>query len=171
MLSALIGIVFLCLCVQAAVKDVLTLTIPNWMNAGLALLFIPAAFAAGIGWSTAGEHLLVGLAAFVVSFGLFSFRVFGGGDAKMIPAVLLWIGPSGFVTFLFGMALVGGLFGFVLLAGRRAVPVDIAPGFAREILHPENGMPYGVAIAAGVFLAAGKSPLLIEVLQRFNPGG
>ena len=168
MLSMIFAIAFFCLCIQAGIKDTLTFKIPNWMNATFVILFVPAAFAASIGWQAAGIHLLVGMAALVISFGLFSFNLFGGGDAKMIPGVLLWIGPAGVMHFLFGMVLVGGLLGLVLLIVRKAVPAEVAPGFAQKILSQKKDIPYGVAIAAGAFLAAPKSPLLVEFIKQLS---
>lgn len=168
MLASIFAVIFFCLCIQAGIKDTLTLKIPNWMNLSFLLLFIPAAFASQIGWVTAGAHILVGMVALIISFGLFSFNIFGGGDAKMIPGVLLWVGPDGALAFLFGMALAGGALSIVILMARKTVPAEAAPGFAQKILQKDNGIPYGVAIAAGGFMAAGQSPLLIELIQQLS---
>lgn len=168
MLSVFFALAFFCLCAQAALKDTMTLTIPNWMNATLIVLFVPAAFAASIGWQAGGAHLLVGLIALVIAFGLFAFNIFGGGDAKMIPGVLLWIGPAGVLHFIFGMVVAGGLLGLIILMARKAIPAGIAPGFAQKVLSSENGIPYGVAIAMGAFIAAPKSPLLIQLINQVN---
>jgi len=168
MLLMIFAVAFFCLCIQAAVTDTLTFKIPNWMNLAFLILFVPAAFASNLGWQAAGVHVLVGLAALVISFGLFSFNIFGGGDAKMIPGVLLWIGPAGVMHFLMGMALAGGALTIVLLSARRMVPVEYAPGFAQKILGEKKDIPYGVAIAAGAFMAAGQSPLLISFLKQVS---
>jgi len=171
MISAILGAAFFVLCLQAAVKDTLSLKITNGLNLTIVLLFIPAAFAAQIGWAAAGAHLLAGLIAFVVSYLFFSFRLLGGGDAKMIPAVILWIGPAGWIYFVFGMALSGGALAVTVLLARRAVPVELAPGFAEKIMSKENGIPYGVAIAIGAFYAAPHSELLNAFLTRFSVFG
>jgi len=168
MLSTVFALIFFCLCLYAAFKDTISFTIPNWLNISFFILFVPAAFAASLGWQIAGLHLMVGAIALVVSFGLFAFRVFGGGDAKMIPGVLLWVGPAGALHFIFGMAIVGGLLSVIILSVRRVYPVEVAPNFARKILTPENGIPYGVAIAFGGFMAAGQSPLLISFVNLLN---
>jgi len=168
MLTTLFAIAFFCLCIQAALTDTLTFKIPNWMNLSFLILFVPAAFAASIGWETAGAHILVAATALIISFGLFSFNIFGGGDAKMIPGVLLWIGPSGVMHFLFGMAISGGILTVVLLTARRGVPVEYAPGFAQKMLGQTDDIPYGVAIAVGAYVAAAQSPLLIAFLKQFS---
>ena len=168
MISAAFALIFFCLCLFAAFKDTLTLLIPNWLNLSIVILFVPAAFASQIGWQLMGAHLIAGAIAFVVSFGLFAFRIFGGGDSKMIPGVVLWVGPAGAMHFVFGMAMMGGLLSIIVFFMRRMVPAEVAPGFAQSLLNQENGVPYGVAIAAGGFYAAGQSPLLIGLVNLLN---
>ena len=167
MLSILSGL-FLALCVFAAMHDVNRLTIPNWLNLCLAGLFIPAAFVSGVPMEILGGHLLAALCAFVVAFGLFAFNIFGGGDAKMIPAVMLWIGPSQALTFLAAMAIYGGFFALLILLVRRTLPVEVLPGAVRAPFQENAGVPYGVAITAGVFAAGGGSPFLTGILNQIS---
>ena len=160
MIPALFASVFIVLCLYAAVKDVETLTISNGLNAIIAFLFIPAVIITAPGWDVAGAHLLAGLAAFAISVLLFSLGVFGGGDAKMIPGVMLWLGPAAAIPFMTAMAVLGGLLALTVILVRRFVPAHVAPAFARETLLPGNGVPYGVAIAGGAIYAMPFSPLL-----------
>ncbi|WP_018148288.1 A24 family peptidase [Henriciella marina] len=160
MIPAIFASVFLVLCVYAAVRDIETLTISNGLNAIIAFLFIPAVIITAPGWDVAGAHLLAGIAAFAVSILLFGFGVFGGGDAKMIPGVMLWLGPSATMPFLTAMAVIGGALALTVILARRLVPADAAPGFARETMQAGNGVPYGVAIAGGAVYAIPFSPLL-----------
>ncbi|HPE47670.1 MAG TPA: prepilin peptidase [Hyphomonas sp.] len=168
MILALLGCVFLALCVFAALHDIHSLKIPNWLNLTLAGLFIPAAALSGLPLELVGAHLLVGAAAFLVAFGLFAFNIFGGGDAKMIPAVMLWVGPAAWLEFVMGMALAGGVLALIVLLVRKTVPAVLLPGAIRAPFEDEAGVPYGVAIAAGVFLAAPQSPILSQVLSQFG---
>ena len=92
MILSLFAVSFFGLCIYAALIDIETLTIPNWLNGWLAFLFIPAAILAAPGWEVVGWHLLVGAIAFVASVALFFLGVYGGGDAKFVPGVLLWVG-------------------------------------------------------------------------------
>ncbi|MFN7057229.1 MAG: pilus assembly protein CpaA, partial [Hyphomonas sp.] len=85
--------------------------------------------------------------------------------AKMIPAVILWMGPMAAFPFVFWMALTGGLFTLVILMVRRSMPAAIIPGFIRAPFEPEAGVPYGVAIAAGAFLAGPGSPMLASLFE------
>ena len=166
MILSILGGLFLALCVFAALHDINRLTIPNWLNLSLAGLFIPAAALSGMPMEILGGHILVGLVAFVIAFGLFAFRIFGGGDAKMIPAVMLWVGPSASIEFLFGMALVGGLCAVVILLVRNMVPAAVLPGPIRAPFEDKAGVPYAVAITAGVFMAGPSSPFLTQTLSQ-----
>ena len=166
--SLVFALIFFCLCVYAGVKDTISFTIPNWLNLALVIAFVPAAFASQIGWYTAGTHILAGAIALIAAFGLFAVRMFGGGDAKMIPGIVLWVGPSGALYFVLGMAFIGGVLSIIVLAARQLFPAAAAPGFARKILDEKNGIPYGVAIAAGAMFAAEQSPLLIDFVNMVN---
>lgn len=165
MILSLFISVFFGLCLFAAIRDVETLTIPNWLNAWLAFLFIPACILAAPGWDVANAHLMTGAVAFVISIVLFMTGVFGGGDAKMIPGVMLWVGPHGTIDFVYGMAIAGGALAILVILARRVVPAHAAPGFAYQTLQTGKGVPYGVAIAAGAFMAAPQSEILTRILS------
>ena len=165
MISVLFGFAFIALCVYAALRDIETLTITNGINAAIAFLFIPAIIIAAPGWETAGIHLLTGFIAFFISVLLFSFGVFGGGDAKMIPGVMLWLGPAAAMPFLVVMAVTGGALAILVIFARKFLPAGAEPDFARETLLAGNGVPYGVAIAAGAIYCAPLSPLLAPLGQ------
>nr|WP_321512266.1 prepilin peptidase [uncultured Hyphomonas sp.] len=165
MILIILGGLFLALCLFAALHDVNSLTIPNWLNLTIAALFVPAAAFSGLPIEILFGHVLAGLAAFVIGFGLFAFRVFGGGDAKMIPAVMLWIGPSASLEFVFTMALVGGACALLIVLVRNTVPAAVVPGPIRAPFEEKAGVPYGVAIAAGAFVASASSPILSETLR------
>jgi prepilin peptidase CpaA len=172
MLLNLLGVIFLGLCLVAALTDIHSLKIPNWLNLTLAGLFVPAAILAvtvhNVPLEVIGGHLMLGALAFLIAFGLFAFNVFGGGDAKMIPAVMLWMGPSAGLDFVMCMAIMGGVFAFGILMVRKSVPAAILPGAIRAPFEDGAGVPYGVAITAGVFMAAASSPLLTNLLSIFS---
>jgi len=171
MILILLSGLFLALCIFAALHDVNRLTIPNWLNITLAALFLPAALASGLPLQLLGGHLLAGGLAFVAAFGLFAFRIFGGGDAKMIPAVVLWMGPAASLPFLYWMAISGGACALILLIGKRSVPAEVVPGFMRAPFEPKAGVPYGVAIAAGAMLAGPHSLMLSPLYEAIGFSG
>lgn len=83
----------------------------------------------------------------------------------MIPAVMLWIGPSASLEFVFTMALVGGACALLIVLVRNTVPATVVPGPIRAPFEEKAGVPYGVAIAAGAFVASAGSPILSETLR------
>lgn len=171
MILSLFAATFLALCLLGALIDIETLTIPNWLNAWMAFLFIPACIIAMPGWDVAGQHLLVGAITFAISVGLFMLGVYGGGDAKMIPAVVLWIGPAGLTSFLVGMAMIGGALTILVLIARALWPATVTPGFGVATLQERRGVPYGVAIAGGAFYAAPHTPFLTQFLSQISSFG
>ena len=171
MILIALSALFLGLCVFAALHDINSLTIPNWLNLSMAALFLPAALVSGLPLEILGGHLLAGGLAFVIAFGLFAFRIFGGGDAKMIPAVVLWMGPAAALPFVFWMAVVGGICAALLMVSRRSIPATVVPGFMRASFEPKAGVPYGVAIAGGAILAGAGSPLLAGFYGAIGFGG
>lgn len=171
MILFLISGLFLALCIFAALHDVNRLTIPNWLNLTIAGLFVPAALASGLPIEILGGHVLAGGLAFVIAVGLYAFRIFGGGDAKMIPAVMLWMGPAAAFPFSYTMAMIGGACALILLAGKRGIPIEAIPGFMRAPFEANGGVPYGVAIAAGALLAGSASPLLSPFYESLGLGG
>lgn len=127
---------FAALLLAGAVQDLRQRRIANLLTAAIAALWplhvLLAPFGVPAIWS-----LAVAAAALAAGFGLFALGLFGGGDIKMLVAVLLWAGPDGAPLTLLAMALAGGILGVAMLAaGRR------------------RSLPYGVAIAAGGFVLA-----------------
>lgn len=158
---------FLVLVLWAAASDIASMTIPNRIPAGLCLLFAVAAVAAPLDLAGAGMHVAVAFAVFAGTVALFAAGLFGGGDAKLMPAIALWMGPSATVDFVFHTAVAGGLLGLAFILLRR-VPLPAAaaaqPWIAR-LMTPNGGIPYGIAIAWGAAVAAGSSPLLAASLR------
>lgn len=152
--------------VLAAVRDLTTMTIPNWMSLALLAAFVPAALAAGLGWQAVLIHLGIGLAALVIGMGLFALRVIGGGDAKLMAALSLWMGPDAVLVFILWTALIGGGFSLALILARQHLAAFSAsgPAWVRRLLEPRGDIPYGVAIAAGALLAWPSSALMNAVL-------
>ncbi len=161
MILTFLCILFCGLCVYAAASDISRLIIPNWLNISIALLAIPAAFAAELPLNLIIGHLIAGAVAFGIGYLLFGFYVIGGGDAKMLPAVALWIGPApGAQVFMFYTAFAGALLCLTILLVRVTVPIERMPALVRAPFQDLKSVPYGVAIAAGVFAAAGHSAIL-----------
>jgi prepilin peptidase CpaA len=144
------------LVIVAGLKDLTSMTIPNWISGAMILAYFPAAFAVGLPWLVVAASVGVGLVALVVGAGMFALRWIGGGDAKLIAASCLWLGLEGSGRFLLWTGLLGGVFCLALLFARswsRAYLPATAPGWVLHLMQPRGDIPYGVAIAAGALMA------------------
>ncbi len=168
MAAILILAVFLALMIYAAGHDVMTMTIPNHISIALVALFPFAALVSGLTLVEAGWHLAVFTATFAVAVALFALKVFGGGDAKLLSATALFIGPAAMSPFVMGIAVCGGALTLVIIIARRLAPVTepVGPWMPRSLVDGQ-GVPYGVAITAGAFLAIPSSPLLAGLGAAF----
>ena len=127
------------LLVVAAVIDIRTFTISNWLNLAVALLapiyWLSIALPL---WPDAAIQLAVGGGVFVLLAGAFYAGMMGGGDVKLAAALALWFSPASTVKFLVLMSIAGGVLTLIVIALHRARGREGRP----EI-------PYGVAIAFG----------------------
>src|SRR5262249_19821139 len=105
---------------------------------------------AGLSWQDLLSHLAAGAALLLAGLALFSMRLVGGGDAKLLAAASLWLGFDAVPTLLTYVALFGGVLALLILA-YRAVPAGALPlpGWALRLHGKGQPMPYGVAIGAG----------------------
>ncbi|HRO33791.1 MAG TPA: prepilin peptidase [Brevundimonas sp.] len=155
MLTLLLLAVMPALVIVAGLRDLTTMTIPNWISAALIVAFFPAALASGLDWASVAAHVGVALAALFVGAGMFALRWIGGGDAKLIAAACLWLGVTGSGMFLLWTGLAGGIFCLMLIFARAyARPYVVGgQGWFPRLMEPKGDIPYGVAIAIGALLA------------------
>lgn len=153
MATDLLLLVFPLLMIYGATMDVLTMRIANRISIVLVAAFVITAAIAGMPLATMLQHAAVGVAVLLVGMALFQFRLVGGGDAKLLSAAALWIGYGQLVPFLVWVTVFGGLLALLVLAYRNfpagALPL---PGWALRLHRQGEGMPYGVAIAAGALI-------------------
>ncbi|WP_337660884.1 A24 family peptidase [Erythrobacter sp. Alg231-14] len=129
----------------AAVTDIQRRQIDNWLNICIALGAPAFWWASGlslwpdmawqIGFAVVITSLLMGILAIGYNTGILFI---GGGDAKLLAALSLWLMPMNYLSFLIVMAMFGGLMAVGFIA-RRIVFKPKTPG----------RLPYGVAIAFG----------------------
>ena len=150
------------LTVVAALHDLMTMKIPNWISIALVVGFFPAALALGLPLSVVGVSAGMALAALFIGAGMFALNWIGGGDAKLLAAATLWMGLSGTLHFLLYTGLAGGAFCMLLLTARSRLPIlaQTGPGWMMRLMQPKGDIPYGVAIAVGALLAYPASPLM-----------
>lgn len=147
----------------AASTDLVTMTIPNRVSIALAAGFLVVAPFTGLTVHAIGYHVLAGLLMLVIGFGMFAFRILGGGDAKLLAAVALWTGFEHLLPYCFLVAILGGVLSAAIL-GFRSLPLP--PSLLRihwiENLHRKTtGIPYGLALAgAGLLIYPGTNVFL-----------
>ena len=154
--------------VVAAVIDVRTQRIPNWLS--LPCLVAGLGFSGMThGWSGLGLSLL-GLLTAALVFGIFCYLGgMGMGDVKLFAAVGAWLGPAQTFAALLYTGVAGGIIaicwslagGFLVQSVRGTAA--LISGFARRGLQPhetivlDNPMtrriPYAPAIAIGAILS------------------
>ncbi len=146
---------FPALLVVAAVGDLLTFRIPNWVPLALAGLFIGTGVLAGLGWEAFGLHAALAALLLLVGMGLFALNLLGGGDAKLLAAVGLWMGWAAMGAYLAWAAIAGGILALALLLFRKVnLPENLTPPPWIARLHSkQEGIPYGIALAAGALMA------------------
>lgn len=142
--------VFPALMIVAAVCDLFTMTIPNRIAIGLTGAFFAFALALGMPVAAIGAHVLAGLAILVVTFGLFAFGWFGGGDAKLAASTALWMGWANLTDYLLISTIAGGALTLVILYLRKwPLPASwLRQEWIARLHDKDMGVPYGIALAA-----------------------
>jgi prepilin peptidase CpaA len=132
--------------VAAAVGDWRSRTIPNWLNAAIALLAIPYWFAAGLDpWPAMAFQVALAAGVLLLFSIAFSFGAMGGGDVKMLAALALWLPIGALLKLLVVMSIAGGVLTLAMV-----VPAKLA----KRSEQPE--IPYGLAISFAAFWLIGE---------------
>lgn len=162
--SVLACILFAGAMVHVIVTDLRTRLIRNWLVGSLVAAYLPLALAAGLPSGLVATALGAALLVFAAGFGCFAAGWIGGGDAKLAPACVLWLGPEQALPFLALTSLLGGCMAValvVVLALRRSRPIP-APGTALAgadaPAQPRPSLPYGPALAIAGLILLGDSP-------------
>lgn len=135
----------------AAANDLFTMKIPNKISLVLVGGFVVVALLTRMPLETFGTNLAIGFAVLGVTFTLFSLKLLGGGDAKLIAAGGVWIGANHIVEYLAFVTIFGGVLSLVILGYRNWFPAErlALPGWAQRLHMAKGPIPYGIAIAAG----------------------
>lgn len=121
------------LLIWIAREDLRRFRIPNRLVLALAAGFAPACLALGRS-DLLLPHALLALAALIVLVGMFAAGLVGAGDAKLLAAALLWIGPDG--TTVFAALLLVAVLGYIAGAYLRLLPAQRTCGGVRIPLAP-----------------------------------
>jgi prepilin peptidase CpaA len=149
----------------ACFSDLFSMRISNKLCLSIFAMFVFFAGLASMAPSIVMWHILAGLCALVVSFGLFALGAIGGGDAKFVAAVAVWMGFSQLVEYLAIASVLGGFLTFAILIFRRypLPPRLMGITWLNKLHDQKSGIPYGIALgtAAMMLLPFG------EFYQRF----
>ncbi len=156
LVSSILFLVYIALIIYGAWSDARSLRIPNWISLSLLATFIPAAITAQIGLETIAWHLAAGVVVLIVGIALFALGLFGGGDAKLMAGVALWVGWDQLLWLVVTIVLVGGALSILVIVLRKGI--GIWPQWlvqsAKGLFEPNAAVPYGIAIAAGGIVLA-----------------
>jgi prepilin peptidase CpaA len=155
-LAALVPVMlFPAVVIVAAMRDVTTFTIPNWLSLAAIAAFFPSALLAHMALPMFELAMLIGVLALVLGIAMFALGWIGGGDAKLFAACAFWLGWPAIGPFMLWTSLAGGVLAVTLLWSRKlvgAVPAMGPPWFGR-LMQSGGDVPYGLAIAVGALAA------------------
>ncbi|WP_135450057.1 MULTISPECIES: A24 family peptidase [Tabrizicola] len=134
----------------SAISDLRHLRIPNThVLVALGLFAVTAPFM--LAWPELSPRLLAAGITFALCFALFALGVIGGGDAKMMPVIMLFVPAQDVVGFMQVFALALGAVSLGALAVQR-VPFFQRLGW--ESARAQRHVPVGMAMAAAVIFLA-----------------
>lgn len=145
-------IILALLMVAAAVEDAARLRISNITSLGVLLAAVAAASIEGLE-TEVWQNLAVFAGLLAAGTPLFAAGKVGGGDVKLLAVSGLWFDLMGALQMLMYVFLAGGILAVLILALRAYGWTDWARARFRHLLEHKGGIPYGVAIAAGVLIA------------------
>jgi prepilin peptidase CpaA len=143
-------VLFPALMTFSASSDLFSMKISNRVSIALALLYPMLALGLGVPLVTIATNLGCGLAVLVLTFAMFARGWIGGGDAKLAAATAPWLGWALMLDYGLLTSVVGGALTLALVLSRRAPLPSWAARleWVARLHHPENGVPYGIALAA-----------------------
>jgi prepilin peptidase CpaA len=139
------------LLVVAAIGDIRTRIIPNWLNAAIALLAIPYWLALGLDGHAMLIQIGLCFAILALFFLCFAIGMMGGGDVKLLAALALWMPLGKMATLLIWMALAGGVLTLAMMLIHR---------LRKNTVKLE--VPYGVAISVAALVIVTKDILTTQ---------
>jgi prepilin peptidase CpaA len=125
--------------VVAAIGDIRSRTIPNWLTLGIALAAIPFWVLADLPlWPEVALRIGIALFVFAIFAAAFAAGLMGGGDVKLLAALTLWLPPGAVMLLIVIMSLAGGALTLAMLIRHKLAKAS-----------GQLEIPYGVAIAFG----------------------
>ncbi|HEY9010723.1 MAG TPA: prepilin peptidase [Devosia sp.] len=165
-LLSLTLLIFPLLMLVAAFSDLFTMRITNTLVVTVVAGFFIMALVAGFSAEALLSHVAWAAGVLVMAFAFFAFGWIGGGDAKLVAATTLWVGPALLLPYLIYAALLGGALTMALLAIRRwPLPARLQRISWLDRLHDkQQGVPYGIALAAAGLLVYPGTAIFLHFL-------
>jgi prepilin peptidase CpaA len=138
--SDILLLVLSILLVIAALSDLQSYTIPNWLSLAIVGLFVVQIMVEPRSYGVIGVRLLVTACIFGLCTLLYAKRWWGGGDVKLLSSLSLWVGLEDIPRLLLTMSVVGGLLTLIVITVRWIR--------SHRTGSSDSRIPYGVAIAA-----------------------
>jgi len=175
-----LAIVLIVLVLTAAIWDLKSRRIPNWLSlTGILCGIALNSFLYGL---TGFKQSLEGMAtAFGVYFVLYLVRAMGAGDVKLMAAVGSFVGPGDWFLIFLITAILGGVIALVVLGWRKRMRKTFdnvffivsemmhfrAPYMGREELSVKSQkaltLPHGAVIGLGCIVFISLMPLVFAV--------
>ncbi|MEI8295381.1 MAG: prepilin peptidase [Alphaproteobacteria bacterium] len=118
-MSTLLISIAIFLILLSSVTDLLYYRIPNSVVGALFVLF--PLFTLSMGQAITFQPYLLFLLVLICGASLFYFNLIGGGDAKLLSVVALWIGWAKILSFFILMGIIGGLLSLLILAMPKVI--------------------------------------------------
>ena len=134
----LLGPLLLC----AALSDLRHMRIPNWMSLGALGLFAVCLALAPL--PDLSLRLIAAAAVFALGFVLFAANLIGGGDVKLLSALILFV-PSAQWTLYANLLAASLLIGVAAVVALQALPNG--PQSAWAVRRRRGAFPMGLSIA------------------------
>lgn len=149
--------------VMAAISDYKGMKIPNMHSvvvfAAFVVCYLLVFLLGGDGvFASIGSHIIGFVCVFLGSFALYSFKVWGAGDQKLVSAFAIWMGLAAVPAFLVYTSVLGGLLGLAALFLKKYKPVK-NPAEGSWVAQVQGGVgkvPYGIAIVFGALASFAK---------------
>lgn len=162
MLPTLLSLSFPAVMILAMVTDFRSFEVPDILPLVLVLAYPLAALSAGFAWQQILWAFGLGGLVLAVAVVLFTLRIMGGGDGKLLAAAALWTGPERLLEFLLITTLAGGVLTIALFLYRRLPLASALSGITslRQLHENKREVPYAIAIGAAGLIIYQHLPVL-----------
>jgi prepilin peptidase CpaA len=166
----------LALLVWAAIEDLRSRRIPNWLTFSLVLSGIVQSFTSH-GVTTPTGSLLGLLMGFALTFGMFAVGALGGADVKLLSGIGAWFGPQAALAVFCVEAVIGMILVLMQAAAQgrlrmllrnsavvainlahvREVGVDHAKATGQSCRSVDRPLPYAVPVLIAMAILIARS--------------